>query len=187
MNCATCGAEHHVLRDEDDNLYRRLCECERSKSCHACTKGIVVSANLSASGEVSSYACKRHGNPGARAWGEAPKAEAHQPSAKDNKPAKASKPDRAQKAAENPNDVKAADLPVYACRCPACERHVLSTQTSLACTCGEELIAELIQDAALDHYSVVHGNGRTSVIMAIILRGDDTYVPDEVRVAVPRE
>jgi hypothetical protein len=183
MRCPKCKTEHSLLRDDDDNLYRRLCPCETGGTCHACAKGKVVVALLDRSGEVIKYACAKHGNDQTKSWtsGAQPKVE---PKPEPRAPTKSPSKEKV-KPAPNSNGVKVLAVPLYDCQC-ACGLRTLSTVGRLPCSrCGKAVEGALLSLSEMDHFQIGHGDNRTTIIAMMMIRGHGEYVPDALHITLP--
>lgn len=162
--CETCGVDHKILRDVEDNLYRALCPCEAGIACFKCTKSKATHALLDGSGELLKYACKRHGLEEAAEL-EVPEIEKP---GKDPKAAKAKEPER------TPWEL---NKPLYLQTCKSCSTQSVSNTEKDRCgRCGKEISGEKTE-ATLD-YRYTEGGGRTNLVLMFTLPG---MAPETVR------
>lgn len=173
MNCHKCGTELSLLRDDDDNLYRRICPCEVNETCHACARGKVVAAILDRAGDVDKFACAKHGNEDIREWVSL----AEKPRDKPKKEKKDEKDVRAahrSKAPDSPNDVKKSDLPLYEATC--CRKRIVSIADKFPCPkCGTIVSGTRLEGGTMDGFYLTHGNGITSVIVCMKIYGHGEF------------
>lgn len=103
-----------IFRNADDIRYRRVTPTEAaSEKCHRCKRGTVNHAVM-AGGEVSYYACARHGVEEAKAFGATPATSVDTPA-----------PKAASKAPEPPKDDGWANykrVALHTYRCTACKQ-----------------------------------------------------------------
>lgn len=173
MRCAKCGAEYSVLRDDDDNLYRRLCACEAAKACYAC-KNKVVAALLDRAGQVVKYACAKHGNEDTKQWFSSP----------EKSKAKAPSPEKSKVAA--PNGVKAMNVALFHCACSCGVRTLSTTQTIRCGACGTKVNGSELGKSEMDHFQIGHGEDRSTIVLTMMIRGHGEYVPDSLHITLPK-
>jgi len=176
MNCEKCGTERALLRDDDDNLYRRICPCEINATCHGCARGKVVAALLDRAGDVAKYSCAKHGSEDIRTWVTLAEMPRDKPK-KEEKGEKKEKEVRAAhrvKAPDSPNDVKKSDLPLYEGIC--CVRPIVSVTSQFPCPkCGKTVSGARLEGGTMDGFYLNHGNGITSVIVCMKIYGHGEY------------
>ena len=188
MSCPKCGSDLPILRDDDDNLYRRLCPCEATEPCFACARGKVVVALLDRAGEVSKLACSKHGNEDSRTW----LSQIHQE--KKSTPEKVEKKDKGEKPEKrnvrppaekgSPNDVKRDNLPIYAGQC--CGKNILSTHDRFKCPhCSKSVQGSLLKGGSMDGFYLTHGHGITSVIILMKIYDHGEYPAQDFVLSIP--
>lgn len=170
-----CGVEYVFLRDDDDDLYRRVCSCEMVASVCAqknCKQHVVV-ARLDRSGEVQKYFCAKHGSPDeVREW-----------TVKKEKKEEKKDEKREKKEKSSPNDVTRAGMSLYAGRC--CERNILSTNFLFYCPkCGRSVSATRLDSSELDGFYLRHGPAGTSVLFTLKIEGHGEYSVQDFIISV---
>lgn len=171
MNCEKCGTERVLLRDDDDNLYRRLCPCEINETCHACARGKVVAALLDRAGDVSKFSCAKHGNDDIREWESLAKIPRDKPKKEEKKEARTAPK---VKDPGSPNDVKKSDIPLYVSAC--CVNPIIAIEDKFPCPkCGTIVSGTRLEGGAMDGFYLTHGNGITSVIVCMKIYGHGEF------------
>jgi hypothetical protein len=173
MICLTCKTECVIFRDADDNLYRRLCPCERDRPCYGCSRQKAVSALLDQNGEVLKYACSKHGNEDTAIWmALSPDPKTYKKENKSEK--KGERSDLVDFKKGSPNDVKKGGLPLYAGVC--CANNVVATTPEFRCpNCASPVHGELLSNSAIDGFYLNHGERVTSVIILMKIEGHGEY------------
>lgn len=178
--CEGCGAEHVLLRDEDDDLYRRVCVCEAKLPClqKGC-KQLVVGARLDRSGEVRKCFCAKHAGLDEVAGWLSPALPEPTPVVKQEK----EKKERKEKKDSSPNDVTKLNVPLFAMTC--CGRTVVSTRhTFHCCECDQTLRGAPIEKGEMDGVFVRHGPTGTSVIITLKIESIADYVAHDFVISV---
>lgn len=205
MNCPKCGAEYKVLRDEDDTRYRRLCPCEVLNDCHRCKRGKVTHALLTRTGEVSEYACSKHGSPDASDWlplGAPPVskgralaeeavaaklkgiAEAKAP-AREGK--RATEPKKEPSPPASPHGLLTEELPLRDAQCAPCSLRLLTSLSTPHCPqCGRAMSTLDLERACLDFAESTHGPNGASVLLLARMKSESPYDLHGVLVVRPR-
>lgn len=195
MQCAKCGSEYIVVRDENDDLLRRLCPCEVGQACQGCKRGKVTHALLTRTGEVTGYACEKHGSPEAATW--LPPSAAPTPGraaaqallegklkvrAKKDAPA-------APEAPRQPYGRIKQKVELFAASCSTCPRKFLTSLAAPFCAgCGTRLtLSESPSGTYLDGVFVESGPRGTSLILTAMSEGAEERDFGDLLVTIPRQ
>lgn len=209
MKCDKCGTEYKLIRDQDDNLIRRICPCEVTQTCHQCKRGKVNHAQLTSTGHVANYACAKHGSPDAVDW-LPPNIDIPSPKRstkevpKNDEPktahssAKNSESKTTQHTPKNPHGKLQSPLPLREAHCEKCRRVLLTTLSASYCPgCGMPMVyrpitgTETIPDtpggtAEIDGVYYETGPFGTAIIITGIVMREEPYEVCDVYVAMPR-